>query len=69
MFEQRGFSAFKDEWNEHDAFSGLPVKLILPSSEIPGVGKGVNDKGEYVMETPNGLQVFNAGEVSLRLGE
>lgn len=68
-FEVYGFSALKEEWNGHDAFNGLPVKLILPSSEIPGSGCGVNDKGEYVMETAGGKQVFNAGEVSLRLGE
>ena len=66
QFSERGFAPLQAEWNHHDAFKDCPVKLILPSSEIKGICKGVNEKGELQLETENGLQSFNAGEVSLR---
>lgn len=68
-FEANGFEVFKDEWNQANAYANVPVRLILPSSEMPGICKGVNAKGELVLETESGEQVFNAGEVSLRIGE
>ena len=41
---------------------------MLPSSEIHGTCMGVNEKGELILDTEAGIQLFNAGEVSLRLG-
>jgi BirA family biotin operon repressor/biotin-[acetyl-CoA-carboxylase] ligase len=69
QFEKEGFASLTEEWNEANAYKNVPVRLVLPSSEIPGVCQGVNEKGELVLQTETGLQVFNAGEVSLRLGE
>jgi BirA family biotin operon repressor/biotin-[acetyl-CoA-carboxylase] ligase len=66
QFSEKGFGPLQQEWNQHDAFKGSPVKLILPSSEIQGVCRGVNEKGELQLETESGMQAFNAGEVSLR---
>lgn len=68
-FSISGFAPLKDEWSEADAFKGLPAKLVLPSSEIHGTCMGVNEKGELILDTETGIQLFNAGEVSLRLGE
>jgi len=69
QFEEQGFSGFQRDWNDADCFSGQPLKVMLPSSDIQGVGAGVNSKGEYQLETSSGLQLINAGEVSLRLHE
>lgn len=66
QFSLQGFAPLQEEWNRCDAFKDSPVKLILPSSEIQGVCKGVNEKGELQLETESGMQSFNAGEVSLR---
>lgn len=66
-FSVSGFAPLKQEWSEADAYKGQDAKLILPSSEIPGRCVGVNEKGELALETEQGLQWFNAGEVSLRL--
>jgi BirA family biotin operon repressor/biotin-[acetyl-CoA-carboxylase] ligase len=68
-FSQTGFAPLKQEWNDADAFSGRDAKLILPSSEIHGKCSGVNEKGELALDTDQGIQLFNAGEVSLRLDE
>lgn len=67
VFNKNGFSAFQDEWNGADCFFGKPLTVLLPSSHIDGVGCGVNSKGEYQLEAQDGMQVVNAGEVSLRL--
>jgi len=67
-FERSGFAVFADEWNRANAYEDQEVRLILPSSEIAGVCKGVNAKGELILQADSGDQVFNAGEVSLRLG-
>ena len=66
-FSVSGFAPLKQEWSEADAYKDQDAKLILPSSEIPGRCVGVNEKGELALETEQGLQWFNAGEVSLRL--
>ena len=68
-FSVSGFAPLKDEWSEVDAFKGLSAKLVLPSSEIHGTCMGVNEKGELILDTETGIQLFNAGEVSLRLGD
>ena len=68
-FERSGFAVFADEWNRANAYEDQEVRLILPSCEIAGVCKGVNAKGELILQADNGDQVFNAGEVSLRLGD
>ncbi|MFY0701844.1 MAG: bifunctional biotin--[acetyl-CoA-carboxylase] ligase/biotin operon repressor BirA [Bermanella sp.] len=66
-FSQSGFAKLQQRWNNADCFHGQPLKVHLPSSHIEGVGMGVNSKGEYQIQTEDGLQVINAGEVSLRL--
>lgn len=68
-FSETGFAPLKEEWNEANAFEGETVSLILPSSTIEGICRGVNEIGELALETPDGLQFFNAGEVSLRIKE
>lgn len=66
-FTAHGFAPLMDEWNQANGFKNKAVRLILPSSEIHGVCQGVNEKGELMIQTDHGVQVFNAGEVSLRL--
>ena len=68
-FNEHGFAALQSAWNEADSFRDQSLKVLLPSSDIQGIGAGVNSKGEYQLQTPGGMQVINAGEVSLRLKE
>lgn len=65
-FTVDGFAPLKDEWNSANAFDGKSVSLILPSSSVRGICRGVNEIGELALETAQGMQYFNAGEVSLR---
>lgn len=62
-----GFAPLAEKWNRANAFEGKDVSLLLPSSAMHGQCVGVNQKGELILSTEEGEQVFNAGEVSLRL--
>lgn len=66
-FDKQGFESFKDYWTERDAFLNKEVDLILPNLTRSGIAKGVNGKGELLLETEKGLESINAGELSLRL--
>jgi len=66
-FDKNGFAAFKHYWVERDAFINREVDLILPNLTRSGVARGVNGKGELLLETGKGLESINAGELSLRL--
>ena len=42
------------------------MNIISSDSVQTGISRGVNEFGNLVLETAEGLKVFNAGEVSLR---
>jgi BirA family biotin operon repressor/biotin-[acetyl-CoA-carboxylase] ligase len=67
QFDKQGFDSFKNYWAESDAFINKEVDLILPNLTRSGVAKGVNSKGELLLQTDKGLESVNAGELSLRL--
>lgn len=69
QFSNTGFAPFQESWNAVDCFRGQSLKVVLPSSDMVGIGSGVNAQGEYQLDTTFGRQVVNAGEVSLRLTE
>lgn len=66
-FEKNGFASYREYWIDKDAFYDQEVDLILPQQTRSGIAKGVNNKGELLLETESGLSVINAGELSLRL--
>lgn len=66
-FTAHGFGPLRAEWESHHAFQHKTVKLLLPDgSQITGTVLGVTEEGGLRLETGQGEQVFNAGEVSLR---
>lgn len=67
LFDKQGFNPFKEYWVSKDAFIDQEVDLMLPNKVRSGLAKGVNDKGELLLQTDDGLEVVNAGELSLRL--
>lgn len=67
QFDKQGFDPFKDYWMQRDAFMNQEVNLILPHKIRSGVAKGINSKGEFLLQTDLGLETINAGELSLRL--
>lgn len=66
-FEKQGFEPFQARWLERDVFIDKEVDLILPNMRRSGIAKGVNRKGELLLQTAEGIETINAGEISLRL--
>tara|TARA_R110002072_G_C7926148_1_gene531365 strand:- start:991 stop:1911 length:921 start_codon:yes stop_codon:yes gene_type:complete len=66
VFSRTGFDSFRKSWQALDAHEGQEVNIISSDSVQTGISRGVNEFGNLVLETAEGLKVFNAGEVSLR---
>lgn len=65
-FQQDGFAPYQQYWSERDIYHNQPVRIVSGDKEREGVVKGVNRKGELMLKTERGMQVLNAGEVSVR---
>lgn len=66
-FARDGLAAFQAEWSRRDAWRGREVRvLVSPDRAIAGVARGIADDGALVLDTPDGVRRFHAGEVSLR---
>lgn len=66
-FEKSGFAAFRQAWSALDSMSGREVCLQLGAQTIVGKAAGVGDNGALAIDTENGRQWFQGGEVSLRV--
>ncbi len=66
-FAQQGFASLRAEWESYHVYQNRQVKMLLPDgSQAIGVVRGVTEDGALQVETAQGMQVFNAGEISLR---
>ena len=66
-FEEKGFTAFREEWVQYHGYEGKPVILYLPDgSTQTGTVRGVADDGALLLQTPVGMSRHNSGEISLR---
>lgn len=66
-FEGAGFAALREEWQAAHAYHSRPVSLFLPSgAQERGEVVGVADDGALLVRTPEGVQRFASGEISLR---
>lgn len=66
LFEQQGFEAFRDAWQEVDECYGQKVTILQQNQELKGIGAGVDSTGALLLQTGKGIVPIYAGEVSLR---
>ena len=67
-FQARGFSSYREEWQQADAFFGMQAAISTPKESIPGVVRGVDENGALRLELESGeIKSFIGGELSLRL--
>lgn len=67
QFAESGFASFKADWLAQHAFHQQAVSMHLNNGQVlAGTVVNVKDDGSLMVETVQGLQVFNAGEISLR---
>jgi BirA family biotin operon repressor/biotin-[acetyl-CoA-carboxylase] ligase len=67
VFSLRGFAPLRAEWGSYHVYQNRQVKMLLPdNTQVTGVVRGVTEEGALCVETKQGMQIFNAGEISLR---
>ncbi|WP_261816239.1 bifunctional biotin--[acetyl-CoA-carboxylase] ligase/biotin operon repressor BirA [Vibrio gallicus] len=66
IYETQGLTPFLNKWHERDNFFNQQVKLVMGSREVYGVCKGIDATGALLLETPNGIEPFIGGEISVR---
>lgn len=64
-FADGGFSHFRDEWQARDIFNGQP--LTAGDGKLAGIGRGVDEQGNYLVDVGGELNEVRAGEISLRV--
>lgn len=65
-FQRDGFAPWVQYWTERDIYYQQNVAIISGILEKRGVVKGVNRKGELLLQTDKGMEVIVAGELSVR---
>ena len=65
-WEQAGFGAWREQWQQLDAHKDQPVKIVMGEKSIAGTARGVDEQGAILIETTTGITAFHGGEVSLR---
>jgi BirA family biotin operon repressor/biotin-[acetyl-CoA-carboxylase] ligase len=65
-FEREGLKPFIEEWRAADALRGRPVAVSGAGGNARGLARGVDVHGALLIETPQGLRRFIAGDVTVR---
>lgn len=65
-YGEHGLAPFLPAWRGFDAYQGEPVVLLMGAQRLAGTCAGIADDGALLLDTPDGLRAFHAGEVSLR---
>ena len=66
-FSRCGFEPFLAQWQAHDLLYGQPVMIYLGEEQVLGIAKGIDSGGGLRVESATaGIQIFHAGEVSVR---
>ncbi|MFV8819271.1 bifunctional biotin--[acetyl-CoA-carboxylase] ligase/biotin operon repressor BirA [Haliea sp. E17] len=66
-FEREGFSGWREEWQELDAYADMPVVLSSGEKRLAGIARGVSERGALLLESVSGgVQPVYGGEISLR---
>ncbi|MDK8466107.1 biotin--[acetyl-CoA-carboxylase] ligase [Marinobacter sp. SS13-12] len=64
-FAEQGFGGFRERWQSRDIFAGKP--LVATQGELSGIGRGIDDSGNYLIAEGEELVKVRAGEISLRV--
>ncbi|HEY6863597.1 MAG TPA: biotin--[acetyl-CoA-carboxylase] ligase [Burkholderiales bacterium] len=66
-FAREGFAPFRDEWQRRHAWQGRRVALASSGRRVvEGEALGVAEDGALVLRSPDGVERFHSGELSLR---
>lgn len=65
-FPERGFRAWRGEWEAAHVHQGRPVRVSSGARVLDGIAHGVDDRGALALACTDGLRHVSGGEVSLR---
>jgi BirA family transcriptional regulator, biotin operon repressor / biotin---[acetyl-CoA-carboxylase] ligase len=66
QFERDGFAAFVDEYAQHDALRGVPLRVSSAAGDLDGVGAGIDARGALQLQTAAGLHGIDSADVTVR---
>lgn len=66
VFEDYGFSFFLNRWLYLDCLYNRPVYLFIGNDIIRGIERGINDRGELLLEHSGRVYTYCGDSVSLR---
>jgi BirA family biotin operon repressor/biotin-[acetyl-CoA-carboxylase] ligase len=66
QFDREGFTAFVDEYSEHDALRGVALRVSGASGELDGIGAGIDARGALQLQTATGLHGIDSADVTVR---
>jgi BirA family biotin operon repressor/biotin-[acetyl-CoA-carboxylase] ligase len=64
QFASEGFDAFMDRWHELDVLSGQALELRHAGQRVRGVSRGISRRGALMLQTPQGVGEYTAGEIT-----
>jgi BirA family biotin operon repressor/biotin-[acetyl-CoA-carboxylase] ligase len=66
-FEAEGLEPWRERWLQRNAFPDCDVRLQLGDRQVFGRMLGIGQRGELRLDVGDTEQVFDGGEISLRL--
>lgn len=64
VFQNEGFRAFRRRWEALDVFRGC--EIAARDGSLAGIGCGIDDQGNYLVDANGRMEKVRAGEISLR---
>ncbi len=65
LWLEQGLSPFISLIEENSALRNREITVATQNKEITGIARGLSDEGYLMLETPEGILQFTAGEVHL----
>jgi len=66
LFEQRGFGAWRAEWNRRHAYAGRAIRVHQDSASYAARAAEVDQNGNLIVMTDTGARTLTGGEISIR---
>lgn len=66
VFNEEGFLPFAEAWADYDVYRGEALSVKRGESWFEGINEGIDREGNLLIRSADGIQVHNAGEVSMR---
>ena len=63
LFEQKGFSAIRQQWLEYATGIGKPIQVRLPQEVLQGTFEGLDNTGALILKQNTTIRYITAGDI------